>query len=441
MKTLNNGTEILNIHYHQELAPDILNKIFYQMFTAGLIEGNFDFSPSTVTINVVSFLVHPQNQTDLLVRIDTTEAITITKTSPTSIYLVARYRWENANVGAEFLFVDDATVIGTDVILVGLTLDQDGKITALNYDVQERARLKVIQKDTAFPLIAKLDGYFPGHESSQLPISDGELNTNLNAQFFNGKEITEYVVSKDVSSITLDAGGNTIITYPVYPSWMDSDAVDLGEGVTAEYVMGKKIQPQDGATLPGFQDQIPVANTVLQKNLNAEFVGNYPQSEFSKSTHVHTLDEILDDANPSSTTYYRVAGVEGNTPTPDSIEEDDIEYTNIDAIAYDARIMNWYQPVYETGSFTLTGNIVGTVPLTREMKNARVFLQRVPAVGEGAIAAGLEKRYAKVTQITNTFFKARQMGSIVKSGSDYKRTDASDAGANQYYYFVIGEII
>jgi hypothetical protein len=82
-----------------------------------------------------------------------------------------------------------------------------------------------------------------------------------------------------------------------------------------------------------------------------------------------------------------------------------------------------------------------SVSFTRQMKNARVFLQRVPAVGEGAIAAGLEKRYAKVTAITNTGFRVSQMGSIVKSGSDYKRIDASDAGANQYYYFVIGETV
>ena len=90
MKTLDNGTQILNIHYRQEFAPDILNKIFYRLFTAGVIEGTFEFGVESVTISAVSFLINPQNQSDLVVRIDTTEPITIKNTSPTNAYLIAK---------------------------------------------------------------------------------------------------------------------------------------------------------------------------------------------------------------------------------------------------------------------------------------------------------------------------------------------------------------
>jgi len=112
MKTLNNNTQILNIHYGQEMTSDILNKIFYSMFTAGVIESSFDFTLglTSVTISSISFLIHPQNQPELLVRIDTTEPITLTNTSPSNIDLVARYRWENENVGAEFIFIDVLTL-------------------------------------------------------------------------------------------------------------------------------------------------------------------------------------------------------------------------------------------------------------------------------------------------------------------------------------------
>jgi hypothetical protein len=437
MKTLNDGTQVLNIHYRQELAPDVLNKIFYKVFTAGVIEGTFEFGLDSVTISSVSFLIAPQNQSDLLVRIDTTEPITIKNTSPTNVYLTARYRWENENTGAEFLFADDSTIVETDVILVGLVLDEDGKISSLDYDVQERAKLKLIQTNTAFPLISKLDGYGVGHDYGQIPVSDGILNSSLNAQYFNGKEVTKFAVSKQLPQIVTGGDIATIIE-PTLPEWMDGVAVGKGEGVTAEFVMDKKVQPQDGTTKPGTQNQIPVANTVLQKDLNIEFLGGHLHTEFAKTTHSHSLDEIFDNGNPSAPNYIRILAVKNNLATGDSIEEDDIEYTNVDMIAYDPTISNRFQPVYETGDFDLAGAVEGTVTFQRPMKNARIILQRAPKSIE-TVVAGAEKRTARITEITNAGFKAKQMGSIIKSGATYIRTDASDAAANQYYWFAIGE--
>jgi hypothetical protein len=340
-------------------------------------------------------------------------------------------------VGADFLFADDTTIVGTDVILIGLVLDGTGQIMTLDYDVQERAKLKVIQRDTDFPLISKLDGYDVGHDSGSIPVADGSLNTNLNAQYFNGKEITQYAVSKELPIITIGSDEISIITMPTYPDWMDTVTVDLGEGITAEFIQGQKIQPQNGSTSPGLLDQIPVANTVLQKNLNTEFLGGHLQEEFSKTSHRHSLDDILDDGNISVPNYYRVAAIQSNLATADSIEEDEIDYTKVGRLIFDATVGNWYQPVYETGTLLLTGVVEQTVTFQRGIKNARVILQRAPA-GE-TVVAGAEKRYAKVTEITDTGFKAIQMGSIKKSGSDYVRSDADDAAANNYYFFVVGE--
>lgn len=438
MKTLSNGTQTLNIAYAQSLSPDVLNKIFYNTFTPGVIEGVFEFSSTMVTISSVAFLIRPQNQSDILVRIDTTEPITITNNSSTNIYLIARYRWENPNVGAEFLFADDATIVGTDVILVGLTLNRTGNITALDYDVQERAKLKLIQTTTTFPLISQLDGYTVGHGSGYIPISDGELNEGLNAQYFDGKEITDFAVSKEATSNTFDEEtGEQVLVTPTYPDWMDVDAVSLGEGITSEFVMGLKVQPQDGTTEPGKRNQIPIANGILQKDLNTNFLGGYLENGFAKSDHTHPLDDIID--GPSG--YNRVLGVVGNVITGDSIGDDSIDYTKIDRLAYDVKLGYWFQPVYETGKITLTGLTESSeIPFTRTINNARVVLQRAPAVTE-TLAAGAEKRTARVTEITTTGFKARQMSSIIKSGSNYIKQESSDAAANQYYYFVVGEAI
>ena len=440
MKTLNNGTQTLNFHYRQELAPDVMNKIFYKLFTPGVISATFSFSTKSVTIESASFLIRPQNQADLLVRVDTTEAVEKIKTSPTNIYLTARFRWESENTGVEFLFADDSTIVETDVILIGLTLDEDGNITSLDYDVQEWARIKVIQKDTNFPLVYKLDGYAVGNSSGYIPLSNGTVNTSLNAQFLNGKEITDLVVSKDLPTLVTE-GESEVIIFPTIPSWMDSNLVDLGEGVTAEFVTDKKVQPQDGVTLPGIQNQIPVANTVLQKDLNAQYLNGYLESDFAKTTHSHTLDDILDAGWISAPDYRRIVAVKANLVSADSIEDDDITYTQAGLLAYDVANSYWYKPIYETGSVSLTGVAESTVTFQRSMNNVRVYLQRAPAAGEGAIAAGLEKRTARVTTITTANFKCKQMGSILKVAANYIRDDSADAGANQYFYIVVGEAI
>lgn len=435
MKTLNVNTQVLNVHFKQSLTADILNKINYNLFTAGVIEGDFDYSPNTVTINSVSFLIHPQNQTDILVRIDTTVPVTIENTSTTNIYLVARYRWENENIGAEFLFVDDATVVDTDVILVGLVLNENGEILFLDYDVQERSRLNIIQKDTIFPLISKLDGYSFGHDENEIPISDGALNTNLNAELFNGKNIEQYVVSKELSINTIDSEtGEPITSQPIYPDWMDVESVNRGDGVTAETLMGERIQPQDGITKPTQQNQIPVANTVLQRNLNAQLLNGSPESKFAKTGHVHNYDDILEGLSG----YYRVTGIENNLITDSSIADDSIDYRKVHRLAYDSRIRNRYQPIYETGYIDLTGVTESTVTFNRSMNHPVVILQRLPATTPLS-PLGSEKRTARITSITNTQFKAKQMGEIEENTTTYKRNDAHDTGANRYFYMIIGE--
>ncbi|MFA5030961.1 MAG: hypothetical protein WC495_05230 [Patescibacteria group bacterium] len=445
MKALNNNTQVLNIHYNQRLASDVLNKIFYTLFTAGVIEATLSTNANIITIESVSFLIHPQNQPDILVRIDTTLPISITNNSPSNSYLIARYRWENENTGAEFIFTDDANIVGTDVILAGLILDNTGNILVLNYDEQERARLKVIQKDTVFPLISMLDGYRVGHEEDEIPVSDGVLNVNLNAEYFNGKKITEYAVAKEAPIVFYnETSFEEVIETPTYPSWMDVEAVDKGEGITAQYLNDYSIQPQDGTTYPDLTDRIPVANTILQKELNAGMLEGYDSTKFAKEGHTHTLDELTEGSG-----YFNVEGMSGtNQAGPTSIEEADITYREITPLAYDKSVEQKYSPIYETGTLTLKGYTPASVVFSNALfgglgiNNPRIILQRVPAAGESAeTTASLGKRIARIMTVSETGFTAQQMGSILEDSGDYIRSDAIDEDANQYYYFVIGEKI
>jgi hypothetical protein len=248
------------------------------------------------------------------------------------------------------------------------------------------------------------------------------------------------VVSKDLPTIRTE-GESEVIILPTVPTWMNSDAVDLGEGVTAEFVTDKKIQPQDGSALPGIQNQIPVANMILQKDLNAQYLNGHLESEFSKATHSHTLDEIADAGWISLPDYRRIVAVKSNMISADSIEDDNITYKEVGLLAYDVTNNYYYQPVYETGAISLTGATEATITFQRPMKNARIYTQRAPTV---AIAAGAQKRATRITAVGTTAIKLKQMGSIVKSGgTDYIRDDTAgvDGGANNYYYIIVGEAI
>jgi hypothetical protein len=441
MKVLANNTQVLNVHYRQELTPDNLNKMYYQLFAHGVIHAEFFHTATTITISSLGFLIHPQNQSDLLVRIDITEPVTISTTASINTYLVARYRWENANRGAEFFLTDDANIGSTDVILVGLRIDELGNILGLDYDVQERAHLRLITTTTEYPLVSMLDGYGVGHAENNIPISDGVLNENLNAEYWADREITDVIVSKQKEDLDyFNVDEVDLAEDPItYPDWMDTDAVDLGEGATAEYVSGYKIQPQDGATRPNKVDKVPVANTLLQRDLNAERLGGYTQSKFAKDGHTHDLDEILDDPNPSDPNYYRALGIEGGLATADSIQPEEIDYRKLEWLGYDSTTGNKYQPVYETGEIILQGSIRTYQPFSRLLRNARVFLQRSP--GTENLADGGEKRAARVNVMGTSGFNARQMGPIVKNGTTYEYSELEDYKMNRYVYLAIGEVI
>lgn len=426
--------QILNISYGMPYYPEYFNKILHNLFYSGIIQGTFTFSNTSVTVSDLSFLIHPENKSDIIVRIDTMKSFTKTKNSPTDNILIARYRWENANKGAEFLFIESSMKLDNDIILIGLNLDSVGNIIELNYDVQDIARIKLIDINTSFPHIKTLDGYEIGNEDGKIPLKNVILNKNLNSQYLNGKELDQFIVSKQLPTIE-ETNGLDTITYSTIPSWMNSEAVDSGEGVTSEFLNNQKVQPQDGSTIPGNNNQIPIANTILQKNLNIQYLNGAKDDTLSKLTHGHNLDDITDGGSPSLPDYYKIIGVKNNLISSDSIKDNDIGYEKISKYAYDATMNINYTPIFETGTVTLTGVSAGTITFSRNIRNARIFLQPIYS---GA-TAGYEKRTCRIYSVTTTSASVKQMGSILLSGSNYIRNDAGDTGSRVYSYLIIGE--
>ncbi len=428
--------QILNVRYGQPLNSEELNKIFYNLFLPGIIYGDFEFGSNFVKINSVSFLIKPENRDDIIVRIDTTEPIIINNNSIINKYLVARFRWDKENKyrGANFLFVNDDTILYNDVILVGIELNNNNQIFKLNYDCQHRACCNLINLNTKYPLVKKVDGYFIGHEENKIPINDGELNKNLNAEYFNFKSIDKFVISYPKTVINDE---NYEITETKIPDWMDLEKIVKGEGVTSELLNGYGIQNQDGESLPTPLNQIPVANGILQKNLNAELLNGYTSSDFAKSNHTHNLDEIADESliKESGYIFNKVYGVIDNQITEESIDDDCIEPLKIDKIALDKGVK--YNFVFACGVVNLTQYTESDeISFGRNINNARVFLQRILT---DETTSGLDKRIAKVTYISTTGFKCKQLGSIKKNGNNYIRSDNDDNNSNLYYWVAIGE--
>ena len=428
--------QILNNSYKCPLSSENLNKILYNLFNPGVINGTFSFTPTIVTISELSFLIYPQNKPDILVRIDTTEEFSLTKNSSTDNLLIARYRFENENQGAEFLFVDSTTKLENDIILVGLVLDSDGNIVELDEDLQNRPGIKLIDKDTVFPLVRTLDGYAPGNSADQIPINNGILNENLNAQYVNGKEIEDLVVSKELPT-TSNSNGVDIITYPELPSWMDSQKVDEGDGVTSEFLQSQKIQPQDGITAPGNNNQIAVATGVLQINLNSQYLNGKLEGEFTKTNHSHALDDINDGGTLPTPIYYKILGIKSNMVSEDSIEINDIGYSKLSKYAYDQTMNINYTPIYETGTVTLSGLTPQTITFSRTMRNARVFLQ--PIYPSAGMTNGYEKRICRISSLSTTSVVVTQMAATKLSTANYVRDNTIDTVSRVYHYFIIGE--
>lgn len=339
------GNQNINYNYQMDVDSKYLNKLFYNIITPGILydgdnHENFKITSTTsingntITVNPISFMITPKNRPDILVKIDTTKCFTktyeidtdttsttivngncktTTNTNTTNIKLIARYIWSNENDNvAEFLFTFNP--LDTDLILCEIIDDK------LSFNNQTVSRLQLIKPNATFDDADTLDCYSPGNSSGDIPINNKVFSENLNI--------------------------DTLQLYP-FGTFAINDET-LQDNLVTEQLNGHTIQPQDGSTIPGSNNDIPVSNGILQKDLNAQYLNGKDADYYLNQVHTHDMDDLINND------FVKVENVNSSGElTYKSLASDDIGVDKLSGIGYDTTSGTTYKLSTLTGKLTL----------------------------------------------------------------------------------------
>jgi len=117
--------------------------------------------------------------------------------------------------------------------------------------------------------VETVGGYTPGNGSGALPLSNGTVNTNLNADLLDGQHAS-YFADTGLSNVLASAVLTAVKTVDGAGSGLDADLLD------------------------GFQSgnssgQIPISNGTVNTNLNADKLDGYSEASFAKLADAETV--------------------------------------------------------------------------------------------------------------------------------------------------------
>jgi hypothetical protein len=360
------GSQIINFNFVNTFVAENMNKILYSTFTPGVLTADFTILPpglygpsisTSILIESLSMLIRP-NEKDFLVKVDYMEDITVSPVlaTPTVNYLVARMEWTEPVDGFDYdtdnlvdiLFVaEDDYDSDYDVLLAKIKFAVLGGVLEVNTDDQTRVYLNgncinydtvqwsgvsgwsgpsgysgysgprtLVGSDSIFMGLAGWTGVsgeynsddpdierYPGNADGDIPLSNGIMNVNLNAEFLNG-----YTAGNEDRNIGVKNGTlcENMVGVRLFLSGID---YALGKSGVSGYSAFSGYTGISGwSDASGYSaygsGYIPLNNSVLQANLNAEFLDGYRLSDFSASGHTHSYDDILDGYS-----YKKIAGI------------------------------------------------------------------------------------------------------------------------------------
>jgi len=190
------------------------------------------------------------------------------------------------------------------------------KDNCINYDTVQRSGVRTI----ATTNVTGISGYSAGNNSGDIPISNGTINTNLNAEFLNG--ISAGNVAGQIAIKNNILSNNVIIARLFLGSYeygIGKSGIDSYSGFSGY----TGISGFSGASgYSSYSGYLPLNNGSLQLGLNTEYLGGYLYSDFALAGHTHSLDDIVD-----GTTYNKVINVNSNNLlTNDSINDESVQY-------------------------------------------------------------------------------------------------------------------
>ena len=343
------GKQILNVHYGTDMSSRYLNSTFFKVFLPGILfdgedHNSFSFENNIITIRELSLYITPRNIPENILKVDTTLEFTKKWFPAYNKIFIARFEWHNdQNDSVVFLFVEKAEEF--DIILFELALNDETDEYELNFDNQTIAELTLINPYASYTDADFLDCYTNGNEADHIPLNNSVLNENLNAEMINGISFSNFAVNDNT----------------------------LQENLVTQYLQEFGIQPQDGLTIPGTTNQLPISNGILQVNLNCQYINGKELDYFTSDEHTHYYSQI-DDSNDFTKADYVS---DNHKLTSNSIKSDDISFTKLAPFAYDVVEGATFVPVVETGTVELTDSIEATVTFVRDIKNVRIFLQKL----------------------------------------------------------------
>jgi hypothetical protein len=174
----------------------------------------------------------------------------------------------------------------------------------INYDLLQRSGVRTLLGTNPDHLGAQSGTYwYPGNASGNIPVSNGTINTNLNAQYLNG-----ITASNSANSVALK---NNILSKNTTAArlFLNGYEYAIGQsGITSYSGFSGYTGISGWSGVSGYSSYsgyLPINNSVLQTSLNVEYFGGYRLEDFSSVGHTHNLDEIAD-----GTTYIRVIKVD-----------------------------------------------------------------------------------------------------------------------------------
>jgi hypothetical protein len=162
-----------------------------------------------------------------------------------------------------------------------------------------------------------------GHASGYIPLNDGVLNLGLNAQYLNGIS-----AGNEDNNIAI-ANGNLCSNLIAARLFLNGVEYGIGQSGKSGYSGFSGYTGWSGFSgASGYRSYtngyIPVSNSVLQTQLNAEYLEGYKLEELSPVDHTHYIEFIEDG------TLYRVlTGVDENgLVTTDGIQDLALTYNH-----------------------------------------------------------------------------------------------------------------
>ena len=290
----------------------------------------------------------------------------------------------------------------------------------INYDTIQRENVRTLSATNSSLISDGVTNRTVGNSSGNIPLSNFTLNVNLNSELLSGITAGNEPNSLAVKNLILSK---------------NSIAARLFLG-SYEYAIGRSgiisySECLGYSGLSGFSSYsgyIPISNTVLQEDLNAEFLGGYKLDEFSDINHSHVLDEIVD-----GTTYGRILWVDTDgLVTTDGIYDESLQYRHQNTTT-PFRFDNSGTSGIAKKIFVLAGEIGAGGSTTVTFRKAFSTAPRVFILNDESD----EFKAVDESTISTTGFIIRHNENTKSDGSGYLVTDMTSF---KTHWLAIGEI-